>query len=686
MARRGRLRRIGLATVVLAVMPWTAAAPEPTSDLMRDLAAFPQYREVRISTDARWIAWVQRTTSEKNPLASGSEVFARTLAPQGPAAVVSVVPSGESTSAPTDEEWISWSPDSKSLAFLSDGRSPGIRQLYVKNMTDGTIRQLTHLNGDLTTPSWSPDGRSIAILFTESSGRQAGPLAAVPQPTGVIDDQVLEQRIAVVDVASAAHKVISPPDMYVYEYDWSPDGKAFAVTAAHGSGDNNWYIAKIYTIPAAGGEAHEVFAPHTQIAVPRWSPDGQQIAFIAGLMSDEGIASGEISVIPADGGEARTLTPGLEGSAYWFAWPKGGGKRADGKSLVIAEALEGGSALATVDTRTGGVRVLWKGAETVVGPAEFARGISIAADGRTTAVIRESFNEPPALWTGAIGSWRRVSEPAVEPLKLWGQAQSVKWTIDGFDVQGWLVPPAVVEPGRKYPMVVWVHGGPAWLTAPSWPAPLDDSRILLLATRGYYVFFPNPRGSAGFGERFKQANIKDFGGGDLRDILAGIRQVVNTSPVDDSRIGLTGWSYGGFMTMWALTQTNRFRAAVVGAGLANWLSYYGENGIDEWMLPYFGASVYDDPAVYAKSSPMDFIRNVRTPTLLLVGDSDVECPPPQSYEYWHALKSFGVKTQLVIYPHEGHEFQNPEHVVDMLERMVTWFDDNMPEAAGHEAQ
>ena len=678
------MRWIGFATVALAGMPWVAAAPEPVSALMQNLAAFPHYREVRISPDGHWVAWVQRTTNEKNPLESGSAIFARAIAPEGPVAAISVPPGG-SAQVSADEGWIAWSPDSKSLAFLSDAGSPGVRQLYVQKMVDGTIRQLTHLNGDLTTPSWSPDGRTIALLFTENSARKAGPLAAVPHPSGVIDDQVLEQRIAVVDVASAAHKVISPPDMYVYEYDWSPDGKAFAVTAAHGSGDNNWYIARIYTIPVAGGGAHEVFAPRTQIAVPRWSPDGRQIAFIAGLMSDEGIASGEIKVIAADGGEVRTLTPGLEGSAYWFAWPKGG-KHADGKSLVIAEALEGGSALGTVDTRTGDVRVLWKGAETVVGPAEFARGISIAGDGRTTAVIRESFNEPPALWTGAIGSWRRVSGPAVEPLKLWGQAQSLKWRSDEFEVQGWLVPPAVVEPGRKYPMVVWVHGGPAWLTAPSWPVPLDDSRILLLAARGYYVFFPNPRGSAGFGERFKQANIKDFGGGDLRDILAGIRHVVDTNPVDDSRVGLTGWSYGGYMTMWALTQTNRFRAAVVGAGLANWLSYYGQNGIDEWMLPYFGASVYDDPAVYAKSSPMNFIKNVRTPTLVVVGDSDVECPPPQSYEYWHALKSFGIKTQLVIYPHEGHEFENPAHVVDVLDRMATWFDNNMPEAQGHTAQ
>jgi dipeptidyl aminopeptidase/acylaminoacyl peptidase len=150
--------------------------------------------------------------------------------------------------------------------------------------------------------------------------------------------------------------------------------------------------------------------------------------------------------------------------------------------------------------------------------------------------------------------------------------------------------------------------------------------------------------------------------------------------VDNQRVGIAGWSYGGYMTMWAVTQTNRFRAAFAGAGIANWQSYYGENGIDQWMIPYFGASVYDDPAVYAKSSPINFIKNVKTPTLVMVGDRDAECPPPQSYEFWHALKTFGVKTEFVLYPGEGHGFHDPEHMRDRFERIVQWFNENMPAA------
>jgi dipeptidyl aminopeptidase/acylaminoacyl peptidase len=641
-------------------------------ELMRGIASTPDYQETSISPNHRYVAWVQAEPNVDSP-SVGSAVFYR---PTGQSAqivpVTAKLAGSPTTSATIHEKDIAWAPNGSSLAFLSDARSPGQTQLYVMSIKDRSVRQLTQVKGYLATPQWSPNGREIAVLFTENAVRDAGPLAAAAPAEGVIDEHVYEQRIATVDLASGEVKQISPFDLYVYEYDWSPDGRQFVATAAHGAGDNNWYVAEIYLFDAATGSTHSLLRPKMQIAVPRWSPDGKSIAFIGGLMSDEGIASGDLYLVSSAGGEARNLTPTLQGSAYWLAW------RPNSREILLAEALDGGSGLVELNSSTGALRPRWHGPETIRGAAGFARGISLASDGQTTAVIRESFNEPPAVWSGQIGAWTLETSRFGDEKTAWGHAESVHWQSDEYSVQGWLIPPAVVEPGRKYGMVVVPHGGPSWLTAPSWPKPFEDSRIVLLATQGYYVFYPNFRGSAGFGERFKNANVKDFGGGDLRDILAGIRSVVATHPVDDKRVGLTGWSYGGYMTMWALTQTDRFRAAVVGAGLSDWLSYYGENGIDEWMMPFFGASVYDDPAVYAKSSPITFVKQVRTPTLLVVGDGDVECPPPQSFEYWHALKTFDIKTQLVVYPHEGHKFSDPSHALDLMQRMLAWFDDNMP--------
>jgi dipeptidyl aminopeptidase/acylaminoacyl peptidase len=213
------------------------------------------------------------------------------------------------------------------------------------------------------------------------------------------------------------------------------------------------------------------------------------------------------------------------------------------------------------------------------------------------------------------------------------------------------------------------------MVRPSWPGTFFD--LALLSQQGYFVLFPNPRGSFGEGEAFTRANVKDFGYGDLRDILRGVDYVVKNFPVDPDRVGIGGWSYGGFMTMWAVTQTDRFRAAVAGAGIANWQSYYGENDIDLWMIPFFGASVYDDPAVYAKSSPINFIKKAKTPTLILAGDRDGECPVPQSFEFWHALKTLGVETQFVVYPNEGHMIWDPEHRRDILRRTVAWYNQHL---------
>jgi dipeptidyl aminopeptidase/acylaminoacyl peptidase len=661
----------------------------PLASVLAAAAGATNYTETAISPDGRWVAWAQSVPVTGRASALGSAIYLAPTAHPGDVRQVTAVANasaattlianagaGTTGNAPgaVRERALAWSPDSHSLAFLSDAEVPGQLQLYVMRIRDRSLRKLTDLRGYLATPGWSHDGKTIAFLFTENALRAAGPLEAVASETGVIGRQILEQRITTLDLETGVVKQISPADLYVYEYDWSPDGSRFAVTAAHGSGDNNWYIAQIYLIDRATGETKSIYQSDLQIAVPRWSSDGSRIAFIGGLNSDESIASGDVYVMPASGGQPQNLTPQSSGSTFWFAWlPKS-------EKLLLADAIEGGSGLIELNARTRTARTFWQGEETLGGPGDFAFGVSLAADGKTTAVIRQSFNEPPGVWVGTAGAWRALT-PLVRTASApaWGKAVNIHWSSDEFSVQGWLVPPATLQPGRAYPMVVWIHGGPAWLKAPAWAPQIEYAT--LLASQGYFLFFPNPRGSAGFGERFKRANVKDMGGGDLRDVLAGIRAVVSSYPVDDGRVGITGWSYGGYMTLWAITQTDRFRAAVGGAGCSDLLSYYGENGIDEWLIPYFGASVYDDPAVYAKSSPINFIKQVHTPTLLIVGDSDVESPPPQSFEYWHALKTLGVKTELVIYPHEGHEFSDPAHVLDRIERIVAWFDENMPPAS-----
>ena len=261
----------------------------------------------------------------------------------------------------------------------------------------------------------------------------------------------------------------------------------------------------------------------------------------------------------------------------------------------------------------------------------------------------------------------------------WGDSVSLDWTNENFNIQGWLLLPAHYDPAKKYPLIVEVHGGPASSVLSSWDGGAGGFSATAFSALGYFVLMPNPRGSYGQGEAFTQANRKDFGYGDLRDILAGVDTVLAKYPVDPNRVGIAGWSYGGFMTMFAVTQTHRFRAAVAGAGISDWLSYYGENSIDQWMIPYFGASVYDDPADLRKKLRHHLHQtSVNTPTLTLVGDRDGECPAPQSFEFWHALRDLHVPAQLVVYPNEGHGFSDPADRRDVLERAVDWFARYMP--------
>ena len=483
-------------------------------------------------------------------------------------------------------------------------------------------------------------------------------------PSGDVEKQIEEQRIAVVDVAAKSLQLATPANMYVYDYDWSPDSRSLVAEAAVGSGENNYWIAQLDRFEIGDTTPHLIYRPVLQVAWPRWSPDGKSIAFIEGLMSDQGSNGGDVMIVPSSGGAATNLTPGMRASAATLTW------LGDSRTILAGVDINGMSGFARVSA-SGGVEQVWSGAEHV--STGRAISLSIARDGVTTAAVRDSFLQPQEVWAGPIGSWKQITHDndAVKP--LWGGAENLNWTNEGFRIEGWLLYPRDFDRSKKYPMVVQVHGGPSAAALSSWPA----LNLASLVASGYVVLLPNPRGSFGQGEAFAKANVKDFGYGDFRDILAGVDAAVAKAPVDPKRVGIWGWSYGGYMTMWAVTQTDRFRAAVAGAGLSNWQSYYGENSIDQWMIPFFGASVYDDPWIYARSSPITFIKNVKTPTLVLVGDRDGEVPAPQSFEFWHALKTLGVKTQLVVYPNEGHAIRNPAHRRDIARRLVMWFDENM---------
>ena len=632
-------------------------------DPLRPLFFVQQFEQVSLAPDGKKVAWVE-TQIDKEGAETGKHGIYMAEYERGLRPVRITAGTGGMR---LDEHGLAWSPDSRQLAFLSDAVKKGQLQMYVAPMSGGAARKLTSVKGLLATPKWSPDGKAIAVLYTENATRDAGPLVAETAETGVIKDAFFEQRLAVVDAASGTLRQVTPADTYVYEYDWAPDGKSIVLTAAKGNGDSNWYIAELYAVDVASAEMQPLYKPKLQIARPAVSRDGKSVAFIEGLMSDEDSVGGDVFVISREGGTPRNLTPERKASAVMVAWTNEG-------KIIDMENIDEESSIARIDPGSGQIESQYRAPELLTS-GFWSTSLSLTPDGKTAAFVRSSFAEPPEVWAGPVGKWKQVTRRNAEIKPAWGEAKSLHWKSDGFDVQGWLIYPKNFDPSKKYPMVVCVHGGPGGGVQPSWPS--AHSYEMALPGRGYFLFLPNPRGSFGEGEAFTRANVKDFGYGDWRDILAGVDEVLRAAPVDQHRLGLTGWSYGGYMTMWGVTQTDRFRVAVAGAGIANWSSYYGENKIDQWMIPFFGKSVYDDPEVYARSAPLTFIKNVKTPTLVIVGDSDGECPTPQSYEFWHALKTLGVETELVVYEREGHMFVKPEHLRDVIQRACAWFDDHL---------
>jgi dipeptidyl aminopeptidase/acylaminoacyl peptidase len=545
-----------------------------------------------------------------------------------------------------------WSPDSRHVSFAL--RTPGTHSYAVYDVTPaGTdLTQLLAFAGTITDLKYGSEG-TLALLAVENARKEVGATEAGAPIAGDLDTAPAEQRIAT--LIDGTLRWASPPDLFVYQYAWRPAGAGFVGTAAPGDGDNNWWTAKLYAF-APGGEARVVYQPadfRQQLADPTVSPDGRTVAFIGGIMS--------VYTVALAGGAATNITPSIRASATSLAWSCRGKLRA---------ALLAGDQQQIVDLGTGGSpatpHVLWTGTETLHGRYAAA---SWACPTDTLAAAYESYTQPPEIRVGRLGKWRDLTH-ANAGMTAPFEARSLVWRNEGFDVQGWLLLP--LHPSGKIPMVTVVHGGPAAASRPSFSGPGLRSALI---QRGWAVFYPNPRGSFGQGERFTAANVRDFGYGDLRDDLTGIDAAEVAAPIDEARLGLTGGSYGGYMTMWAVTQTNRFKAAVAAAGVSDMLSYYGENGIDAWMLPYFGASVYDDPAVYARSSPITYIKNVHTPTFAYVGERDIECPAPQTQEFWHALKTLGVPTAIMIYPGEGHGLRDPKNAQDALARTLAWFDE-----------
>jgi dipeptidyl aminopeptidase/acylaminoacyl peptidase len=663
-------------TIAALTFPTNAGAQGSAPTLLTN------YAGVAIAPSGEFVADVESLESPDPAKDVAQHLFVRTIA----TAAAREIPlscagiDGCSVTVPV------WSHDGKSIAYVVHAPKSPTREIYVASVSRGTIAPalLLSFTGTVGSLKFSRDDTKLAMLAIPNARKEVGATQAGAAIVGEIGADIDEQRIAVVPLAKPAIAYASPSDLFVYEYDWMPDGAGFVGTAAHGDGDNNWWIARLYRFDASTSLATEIYrpsSPQQQLASPRVSPDGKYVAFIAGIMSDFGSTGGDLYRLSLEEPGATPVDFAIDdrASITSFIWDC----RKDDVFFTSLAGADSELSLATAGAGKWATRFYSRSsAETSYAGdgVNVSRGCDESTTPRggeslryTLAAVRQSYEKPPEIDVYLPGKdgWVALTHANAD-IPAEAAARSVAWKSDGFSVQGWLLEPKTLPPGGKRALITVVHGGPAAANVPRF---IGRGALRDLLHRGYAVFLPNPRGSFGQGEAFTRANVKDFGYGDLRDILAGIDAVEKLDPaIDDKELGITGGSYGGFMTMWAVTQTDRFKAAVAGAGVSDWISYYGENGIDEWMIPYFGASAYDDPAVYRKSSPIEFITHVKTPTFEYVGERDVECPAPQSQEFWHALVAEGVPTSRVIYAGEGHGIRSAANVADVSKRTLAWFD------------
>ncbi len=594
--------------------------------------------------------------------------------------VVTIADGTMRTSSPDNraDRLLRWSPDGATLAVLSrrpdeeeSGGPSASEQIYLMSRSGDDGRRLTALRGEIQDMAWLPDGSKLILLMIDSGPEQETLRQEEEQDAIEVEQHPCFARLWSVDVINGELVPLTPADMHIWEFGLSPDGRQAALIASDTSFEWSWYQARLALSMLGTPEVRAIYTASRQLAHPRFSPDGTMLSVISCTWSDRGVIGGDVLVIPTDQDDVRTLTAEQPFSVAWTEWD------ADGKSLLGCGYVDGEIALWRLSV-TGQVATLWRGQCTFTPQIQpcFSRS------GNRIAVLREDTNRPVDLWVGqldgnSVGGWRQVTRlhPETEEWAL-GPVQTLRWTAaDGTSIQGLLALPASYRDGTRLPVITLVHGGPGFLQPYAFL--LDIVRWCRpLTARGCAVLLPNPRGSMGWGTAFTEANLGDMGGEDYGDIMAGIDHVIQIGVGDTDRLGIGGFSYGGFMAAWVVTQTNRFKAAVMFAGISDWRSFHGIGPVPTWDAVAHGplgqpADPYDAAGPYTRFSPITHVGQARTPTLIINGEGDMFAS--QGYQFFRGLKDRGVEVEMIVYPREGHAIMERLHQQDMIRRITDWY-------------
>lgn len=609
----------------------------------------------RISPDGSTVAYLVSSVKMEKDDPGKSITHLWVVPAAGPASAARQYTRGEESVSN-----IAWSPDGKLIAFTMAGEdAKSGPQVWFMYADGGEPWQVTKHKSGVRGFEFAPDGKTLLLVATPAPDPDLEKREKLKDDAVVVDHDFKLAQLWTWSIAAGQEMQLTKGDFTVSDPQWSPDGSHIAFTTNPTPLLDDISLQTAWVLDVASGQKRKLVDSTRYTHNARWSPDGKSIAYLSGEGLD--IYQTNLFVVSADGGQPRKLTGSFELNAATPVWSP------DGNTIYFSTDTRESGEIFAADVAAGTIRQLTD----------------------TPAVI--SLDEISKNGQAAVGTWTDPTHPSevfhsdlsfgrITPItdqNAWladyalGDTEVVKWksSKDGMEIDGVLTKPVDFDSSHKYPFLLNPHGGPTGSSLLSF-----NSQEQILASNGYLILEPNFRGSSGRGEKFSTANQNDWGGGDYKDDMSGVQAIVDKGWADPNRMGAFGWSYGGFMTFWIDTQTDRFKAISPGAGLPDLYSMYSQTDIHRYLTLFFNMkSPWDNFQEYWDHSPMKYVENVKTPTMILHGIADTRVPIPQAEEFYRALTERHVPVEFVTYPRENHGFVEPRHIQDRWQRYLVFF-------------
>jgi dipeptidyl aminopeptidase/acylaminoacyl peptidase len=561
-----------------------------------------------------------------------------------------------------------WSPDGQWLAFTSN-RVGDKNQIFVIRPDGGEATQLTKTENGVNNFAWSKDGKQIAFTATDTNQQALKDRKEHLGDFEVVRKEYSHAHIWTFDVEEALKAPVTGTqrtkgkDFNVGSFSWSPDGKQIAFSATTNPDLINGHSSDIYLLNLADNATKKLVAQVGPDNNPQWSPDGRQIVFSSAMGNPRFFhANSRLAIVGVDGSQPRSLTDAFDEQPQFVEW--------NGDGLYFGGLQKTAAHLFRLDPTSLKMARVSKPDQLMLGGASFTK------DGKTMAFTAASPTALNEVFVASVNDFAprqltSMSEQAKD-FKV-GTREVISWpSKDGAMIEGVLIKPADFDPSKKHPLLCVIHGGPTGIDRPT----LLDTRYYptdIWAGRGALILKVNYRGSAGYGEKFRQLNVRNLGVGDAWDVLSGVDYLISKGWVDPQKIGCMGWSQGGYISAFLTTSSDRFAAISVGAGISNWATYYYNTDITPFTIQYLDKNPADDPEIYAKTSPMTYIKQAKTPTLIQHGEFDKRVPIPNAYELRQGLEDRGVPVEMVVYKGFGHGITKPKAMRAVMQHNLTWF-------------